>query len=1225
MRLIFVLAMVGVITFELNAQTYPVKWKDLVGVTDNNGALTKTPVGGGWNAGANSYNVLPAGIDGWVEFTVGDLTSRTIVGFSVLDAEFNYPSTLHSWFAASSAGHFMESGFYVSIITYSIGDILRVSREGNFVKYYQNGVLIRSAGISRSQAWTVKALVEVGSTPAVRCSFDVQMALNRTITPVQPNATGGAIQVAPTGGTSPYTYLWSSGETTSSITNKNKGDYSVAVTDAVGRTKKETYHLTFPTQIIYVKKGATGAGNGSSWANAYPELQPALGAAAAISGHKEIWVSQGEYKPTYTVDRTISFNLPANTFLYGGFLSGETLLEQRNWRENRTVLSGDLGALFNKNDNTYHVVVAMNVDGNTGIDGFIITQGNAVAVTENPSFHKSGGGIVVIGRTAATSPKIRNCEFLNNRAEGFGGGLANISDGNSIATEVTNCFFNGNMSTLGGGVGNYKLTGSNSPVFTNCSFSTNWANLGGAMANQGNEATIINCSMTKNSCDTDGGAILNNSDLIVTIKNSILWENFKGESEGTGANNQIVNYSGTPVVQHNIIQGGYGVAADQNMSEDPLFVRKPSVVGKFPRTSVVPIENTDKKYENTLNFSGPKMPGGWVYWNYFDAPYNKLYLHGKHFQVIDFGNLTNGLPTSTVHYDINFGRIQRPEKSIYTSGNKLFLGTGNGLTGMFSIERATGVVSSTNLIADEPTTFTVCKTQDIVIDNENHLLYAPIFNTLSTFYGLLELNLLTNTKRWITTTSSPVSIPPVNPASDDVAYWNGHRLFHDEVANILYYSIGNGVWWWNRNTNATGVINTEGGIALKPNNPKLPSNLVTSMYIDRADDKFYFGTHAGLFVWDRISKTSKVYNTSNSVFTSNLVNTIDKNSNENLIYVGFELFGGVVTLNSITGEQKSYLKDSHEGTHPTMIDSEIESAFYYEHDNKLYVSSDGPNGGLWIKDYGNLIPDYGDLNLQDGSPAIDRSDATAFPPSVTVDINGLDRFVNYAVLGANSLDLGAYEKTLVCQQLTSDFQSERNVTTYTFTPVLGAGSEGFTVSYHWNFGDGATSTEPNPSHKYSAIGTYAVILKVSYSFGECAPVENTTEHSITIERLCESIFCNDDGSVSIGTPESASGYKLSVQGKIITEGARVALVSRWPDYVFQKDYVLQSLPQLNQYIKLNGHLPGVPSSNVVKKDGIDAAKMSAIMLQKTEELTLYLIQLDERLRKLESKNFSDHD
>jgi hypothetical protein len=439
------------------------------------------------------------------------------------------------------------------------------------------------------------------------------------------------------------------------------------------------------------------------------------------------------------------------------------------------------------------------------------------------------------------------------------------------------------------------------------------------------------------------------------------------------------------------------------------------------------------------------------------------------------------------------------------------------------------------------------------------------------------------------------------------------------VANVLYYSTGSGVWWWNRGNNKTGIINTQGGIPLKAGNTNLPSNLATNMYIDRSQNKFYIGTHAGLFVWDRNDNTSKVYNTGNSLLTHNLINHIDKNEEKNLIYIACE-YGGLLTINTITGEQKMFTKDSGNEVYPQLVDNNVSSGYYDKDEKKLYASAYAPNGGVWIKDYNNLIPDFGDLRLQNKSLAIDKADESVFPATITFDINGLNRSVNYtSIMGANSLDLGAYEKPFECPQPSLNIQFDKLARTYSFTPALTQLEESCKISYSWSFGDGTTSLESNPEHTYSSSGTFLVRLKLSYQCDACPAAELITDQQISIEKdLCETIYCHDNGGVSIGTEQIANGYKLSLKGKLIVTGARIALESTWPDFVFEKDYKLMSLQKLKKYIEFNGHLPNIPSAETIKQDGIDVGEMSSLMLQKTEELTLYLIELDERLKKLEA-------
>ncbi|WP_316810318.1 hypothetical protein [Pedobacter heparinus] len=101
------------------------------------------------------------------------------------------------------------------------------------------------------------------------------------------------------------------------------------------------------------------------------------------------------------------------------------------------------------------------------------------------------------------------------------------------------------------------------------------------------------------------------------------------------------------------------------------------------------------------------------------------------------------------------------------------------------------------------------------------------------------------------------------------------------------------------------------------------------------------------------------------------------------------------------------------------------------------------------------------------------------------------------------------------------------------------------------------------------------------------------------------------GNVGIGTTDSR-GYKLAVNGKIRAQEIKVEAFP-WPDYVFTKDYQLPTLQQTEQHIKEKGHLPGIPSAVEVKTNGIDLGEMNAKLLQKIEELTLYLLKQDKRI------------
>jgi len=109
----------------------------------------------------------------------------------------------------------------------------------------------------------------------------------------------------------------------------------------------------------------------------------------------------------------------------------------------------------------------------------------------------------------------------------------------------------------------------------------------------------------------------------------------------------------------------------------------------------------------------------------------------------------------------------------------------------------------------------------------------------------------------------------------------------------------------------------------------------------------------------------------------------------------------------------------------------------------------------------------------------------------------------------------------------------------------------------------------------------------------------------------------DNGNIGIGI--SAPQSKLGVNGTITAKKVKVTQ-SGWPDYVFDKDYALPSLQQVEQYINRFHHLPGIESEQEVKKNGVDLGDNQANLLRKVEELTLYVIQQNKELEQLKSEN-----
>ena len=221
------------------------------------------------------------------------------------------------------------------------------------------------------------------------------------------------------------------------------------------------------SRIIFVRANAGGSNDGSSWENAFMDLQDAL--AAARSGDT-IWVAGGTYTPGDSQDST--FSLKNHVEIYGGFAGTETSLSQRDVETNVTILSGEIGDSELITDNVYHVVTASQTTNTTVLDGFTISGGNA-------SGSSSG-----------------------NRDDG--GGMF-ISDGSPI---LRNLIFENNNAIAGGGL--YNQSGS-SPSLNNVTFRNNTASNGGAIFNGSSNPTFVDIIFADNSASNNGGAIYNNS------------------------------------------------------------------------------------------------------------------------------------------------------------------------------------------------------------------------------------------------------------------------------------------------------------------------------------------------------------------------------------------------------------------------------------------------------------------------------------------------------------------------------------------------------------------------------------------------------------------------------------------------------------------------------------------------------------------------------------------
>jgi hypothetical protein len=97
--------------------------------------------------------------------------------------------------------------------------------------------------------------------------------------------------------------------------------------------------------------------------------------------------------------------------------------------------------------------------------------------------------------------------------------------------------------------------------------------------------------------------------------------------------------------------------------------------------------------------------------------------------------------------------------------------------------------------------------------------------------------------------------------------------------------------------------------------------------------------------------------------------------------------------------------------------------------------------------------------------------------------------------------------------------------------------------------------------------------------------------------------------------------KLAVNGTMHSKEVRVDL-DKWPDYVFKKEYNLPTLKEVERFINEKGHLKDIPNQEEVLKSGSNLGEMNAKLLQKIEELTLYMIQQENKIKKVEEENNS---
>ena len=162
-----------------------------------------------------------------------------------------------------------------------------------------------------------------------------------------------------------------------------------------------------------------------------------------------------------------------------------------------------------------------------------------------------------------------------------------------------------------------------------------------------------------------------------------------------------------------------------------------------------------------------------------------------------------------------------------------------------------------------------------------------------------------------------------------------------------------------------------------------------------------------------------------------------------------------------------------------------------------------------------------------------------------------------------------------------------------------------------------TVQTPNNSDGISHTSDQGIILstRVGGSSAGIGTFSNTNMR-IFSNGVSAMLIAASNGNVGIGTDNPT--YKLSVNGNIRTK--EVVVETGWADYVFNEKYKLKSLVEVEKYIGLNKHLAGIPSSAEIEKNGLFLGDTQKKMMEKIEELTLYMIQLNKKILELEEQN-----
>jgi hypothetical protein len=351
--------------------------------------------------------------------------------------------------------------------------------------------------------------------------------------------------------------------------------------------------------VVFVDPAAVGANNGTTWADAYANLQSAL--SAAVTG-QTIELSKGTYFPTTGSNRSADFQLIDGVTIEGGFAGlGTVNPNAQDAALYPSILSGDIGTSGNDSDNSYHVVRGDGVNDTAVLEGVTITGGNADATSGDGN---NGGGFF----SDSGSATISDCKFTENFGYYGGAVYTTALSASDPSPTFTDCVFTDNSAgypDLPVGGGGAIFNDETSPAITNCVFNENESTtLGGAIEDANAAPAIDNCTFTNNT-DTDGAALVDEFGFGSTITNCIFWGD-NGESE-------IADFGATTRVTFSDVDGG--VAGTGNLNTNPLFINAAdNILVLQPQSPCINVgNNADVPAGVTTDLAGnPRIAGGTV-------------------------------------------------------------------------------------------------------------------------------------------------------------------------------------------------------------------------------------------------------------------------------------------------------------------------------------------------------------------------------------------------------------------------------------------------------------------------------------------------------------------------------------------------------------------------------------------------------------------------------------